>query len=97
MVDALFGIGMARPLAGEFLAAVEWMNRQAIVYAIDVPSGLDADTGAWVGGVAGVCARATVTFIGDKPGLHTADGVDAAGDVVVESIGTLTRQRPVVT
>ena len=87
VVDALFGIGMARPLAGEFLAAVEWMNRQALVYAIDVPSGLDADTGAWVGGVAGVCAKATVTFIGDKPGLHTGHGVDAAGDVVVESIG----------
>ena len=87
VVDALFGIGMSRPLAGEFLAAVEWMNRQAIVYAIDVPSGLDANTGAWVGGVAGVCARATVTFIGDKTGLHTANGVDAAGDVVVESIG----------
>ncbi len=88
VVDALFGIGMARPLAGEFLAAVEWMNRQALVYAIDVPSGLDADTGAWVGGVAGVCAKATVTFIGDKPGLHTGHGVDAAGDVVVEPIGT---------
>jgi hydroxyethylthiazole kinase-like uncharacterized protein yjeF len=87
VVDAMFGIGMSRPLAGEFLAAVEWMNRQALVYAIDVPSGLDADTGAWVGGVAGVCAKATVTFIGDKPGLHTANGVDAAGDVVVESIG----------
>lgn len=87
VVDALFGIGMSRPLAGEFLAAVEWMNRQALVYAIDVPSGLDADTGAWVGGVAGVCAKATVTFIGDKPGLHTANGVDAAGDVLVESIG----------
>jgi hydroxyethylthiazole kinase-like uncharacterized protein yjeF len=87
VVDALFGIGMSRPLAGEFLAAVEWMNRQALVYAIDVPSGLDADTGAWVGGVDGVCAKATVTFIGDKPGLHTAHGVDAAGDVLVESIG----------
>jgi hydroxyethylthiazole kinase-like uncharacterized protein yjeF len=87
VVDALFGIGMSRPLAGEFLAAVEWMNRQALVYAIDVPSGLDADTGAWVGGVSGVCAKATVTFIGDKPGLHTAHGVDAAGDVLVESIG----------
>ena len=88
VVDALFGIGMARPLVGQFLAAVEWMNRQALVYAIDVPSGLDADTGAWVGGVAGVCARATVTFIGDKPGLHTAHGADAAGEVIVESIGT---------
>ena len=64
------------------------MNRQPIVYAIDVPSGLDSDTGAWVGDVPGVCAMATLTFIGDKPGLHTGHGVDAAGDVVVEPIGT---------
>jgi hydroxyethylthiazole kinase-like uncharacterized protein yjeF len=87
VVDALFGIGMARPLAGQFLAAVEWMNRQSLVYAIDVPSGLDADTGAWVGGVDGVRAQSTVTFIGDKPGLHTGHGVDAAGDVVVDALG----------
>jgi ADP-dependent NAD(P)H-hydrate dehydratase / NAD(P)H-hydrate epimerase len=86
VVDALFGIGMARPLAGEFLAAVHWMKHQPFVVAIDVPSGLDADTGAWVGGVAGARADATVTFIGDKPGLHTAQGLDAAGTVVVEPI-----------
>jgi hydroxyethylthiazole kinase-like uncharacterized protein yjeF len=85
-VDALFGIGLARPLANEFLAAADWLNDQTTV-AIDVPSGLDADTGSWVGGVAGVLARATITFIGDKPGLHTGAGVDAAGLVRVESLG----------
>ncbi len=88
VVDAMFGIGLARPLSGEFLAAAAWMNHQPIVYAIDVPSGLDSDTGTWVGAVPGVCATATVTFIGDKPGLHTGHGVDAAGDVIVEPIGT---------
>ncbi len=88
VVDAMFGIGLARPLSGDFLAATEWINRQPLAYAIDVPSGLDADTGAWVGGVAGVRAAATVTFIGDKPGLHTGQGVEAAGSVVVEPIGT---------
>ena len=88
VIDALFGIGLARPLAGDFLAAAHWMNRQPRVYSIDVPSGLDADTGTWVGGVEGVLADATVTFIGDKPGLHTAQGTDAAGTVVVEPIGT---------
>ena len=87
VIDAMFGIGLARPLSGDFLAASEWLNRHAPVVAIDVPSGLDADTGAWVGGVAGVMASATITFIGDKPGLHTAAGVDAAGTVVVEPIG----------
>jgi len=88
VIDALFGIGLARPLAGEFRAAADWINRRESVVAVDVPSGLDADTGAWVGDVRGIEATATVTFIGDKPGLHTAAGVDAAGVVYVEPIET---------
>jgi ADP-dependent NAD(P)H-hydrate dehydratase / NAD(P)H-hydrate epimerase len=88
VIDALFGIGLARPLAGEFHAAADWINRRESVVAVDVPSGLDADTGAWVGDVPGIEATATVTFIGDKPGLHTAAGADAAGIVYVEAIGT---------
>jgi hydroxyethylthiazole kinase-like uncharacterized protein yjeF len=88
VIDAMFGIGMARPLGGPYLAAVEWINRQrAPVLAIDVPSGLDADRGCWVGDVAGVRAAATVTFIGAKPGLFTGEGCDAAGTVDVEPIG----------
>lgn len=88
VVDAMFGIGMARPLGGPYLAAAEWINRQrGPVLAIDVPSGLDADRGCWVGGVAGVRATATVTFIGGKPGLFTGDGCDAAGSVDIEPIG----------
>lgn len=89
VVDALFGIGAARPLSGPHLDAVAWMNQQQAVYAIDVPSGLDADTGTWVGDVPGVRATATITFIGDKPGLHTASGIDAAGLVTVDSLGTV--------
>lgn len=85
VVDALFGIGLARPLGGAWLAAAGWINRHRCV-ALDVPSGLDADTGAWVGGVPGVCAASTLTFLGDKPGLHTGDGVDAAGRVHVETL-----------
>lgn len=88
VIDAMFGIGMARPLGGAYLAAAAWINRQgAPVLAIDVPSGLDADRGCWVGGVAGVRATTTVTFIGGKPGLFTGDGCDAAGRVDIESIG----------
>ena len=55
--------------------------------AIDVPSGLDADRGCWVGGVEGVHASETITFIADKPGLHTGDGVDAAGAVTLDRLG----------
>jgi hydroxyethylthiazole kinase-like uncharacterized protein yjeF len=88
IVDAMFGIGMARPLAGVFLDAARWMSaRRARVVAMDLPSGLDADRGAWVGDVAGVQAGATVTFLGAKPGLYTHDGIDAAGRVTIESLG----------
>lgn len=88
IVDAMFGIGMTRPLAGAYLAAAAWINGQrAPVIAIDVPSGLDADRGVWVGSVPGVRAKATITFIGAKPGLFTGDGCDAAGCVHVDAIG----------
>lgn len=87
VVDAMFGIGLKRPLAGPHLAAARWMATQkAPVFALDVPSGLDADTGAWVGDVAGVGATATLTFIGAKPGLFTHDGCDAAGRVEVADL-----------
>ncbi len=88
IVDALFGIGLARPLAGRYFDAVGWIESQtAFVVALDVPSGLDADRGTWVGGVPGVHADATCTFLGAKPGLYTADGCDAAGEVVVDALG----------
>ncbi|MDC8756730.1 NAD(P)H-hydrate dehydratase [Janthinobacterium fluminis] len=85
VVDGLFGIGLQRPLGGAIRAAVEQINAlDCRVLALDVPSGLNADTGAVVGpdGVA-VRATHTVTFIGDKPGLHTGDGRDHAGAVQV--------------
>jgi hydroxyethylthiazole kinase-like uncharacterized protein yjeF len=87
-VDGLFGIGLARPISGRLRELVEAVNRLPCpVLALDVPSGLDADTGTVVGpdGVA-VCATHTISFIGDKPGLHTAAGCDCAGTV---SIATL--------
>ena len=88
IVDAMFGIGLGRPLSGTYLQASRWANGSEIdLVALDVPSGLDADRGIWVGGVAGVRARATITFLADKPGLHMADGCDAAGQVRVESLG----------
>ncbi|WP_295992332.1 NAD(P)H-hydrate dehydratase [Rugamonas sp.] len=88
VVDGLFGIGLRRPLAGAMGALVETINRlRCPVLALDVPSGLDADTGAIVGpdGVA-VRATHTITFIGDKPGLHTCEGRDHAGLVDVSRL-----------
>jgi hydroxyethylthiazole kinase-like uncharacterized protein yjeF len=86
VVDGLFGVGFDRAPTG---LAREWIARTAEarcpVLAIDVPSGLDADTGH-VADVAVVATR-TVTFLANKPGLVTGDGVDHAGDVVVDALG----------
>jgi hydroxyethylthiazole kinase-like uncharacterized protein yjeF len=86
-IDGLFGIGLARPLDGPFRAVVEQINAlDCPVLAIDVPSGLDADSGVRVGDGIAVRADCTITFIADKPGLHTAHGRDHAGTVVLESL-----------
>lgn len=88
VIDGLFGIGLARPLDGAARALAEAVNALGWpVLSLDVPSGLDADTGAVVGphGVAIRAAR-TLTFIGDKPGLHTFEGRDHAGAVQVDPL-----------
>jgi hydroxyethylthiazole kinase-like uncharacterized protein yjeF len=89
IVDAMFGIGLSRPLDQIFAQTAAWMNEQhaSLRVALDVPSGLDADRGSWVGARPGVCADLTITFIGAKPGLFTGAGCDAAGETSVESIG----------
>jgi hydroxyethylthiazole kinase-like uncharacterized protein yjeF len=89
VVDAMFGIGLQRPLEGRFAAACDWFNAQrtAVRVALDVPSALDADRGSWVGGKAGVNVDLTITFLGAKPCLFTGVGCDAAGEVVIESLG----------
>ncbi len=86
-IDGLFGIGLARPLDGPFRAVVEQINAlDCPVLAIDVPSGLDADSGMIVGDGIATRADCTITLIADKPGLHTACGRDHAGNVVLESL-----------
>ena len=85
VIDGLFGIGLTRPLAGRARELAEQVNAmRCAVLALDVPSGLDADTGAIVGpSGAAMTATHTITFLGDKPGLHTGDGCDHAGQVQV--------------
>lgn len=88
IIDGLFGIGLARQITGAHCALIDIINRLACpVLALDVPSGLDADTGNIVGqnGTA-VHATHTITFIADKPGLHTAHGRDYAGMVQVANL-----------
>jgi len=85
VVDGLFGIGLARPLEGAHAALVEFANRQDCPrLALDIPSGIAADTGR----VLGCAFRAThtITFIALKPGLLTLDGPDYCGEVTVTGL-----------
>jgi len=85
IVDGLFGIGLGRPIEGEHARLVEYVNAQACpVLALDVPSGLHADTGQAQGRA--VRATHTLTFIGLKPGLLTLDGPDHCGAVSVADL-----------
>lgn len=86
VVDALLGTGLARGLEGEWRSAIAAINACGLpVVAVDIPSGLNCDTGAVMG--AAVRARVTVTFIGLKAGLFTADGPDHAGEVLFDALG----------
>jgi len=86
IVDGLFGIGLERPLEGKQAELVNWSNASGVpILAIDIPSGLHADSGRVLGCAAR--ARHTLTFIGLKAGLFTLDGPDYAGEVRLESLG----------
>lgn len=80
IVDAVFGTGLSRPVAGRWLAAIQAMNAApAPILAVDMPSGLQADTGTILG--AAIRAAHTISFIGLKQGLFTAAGPDCCGTV----------------
>ena len=86
MVDAIFGVGLCRPVTGVFQRAIEVMNRAGVpVIACDVPSGVNADTGEIMG--CAVKATATVTFTCAKPGLYLGEGGPLAGVVKCVQIG----------
>jgi hydroxyethylthiazole kinase-like uncharacterized protein yjeF len=86
IVDGLFGLGLRRALTHPYAALVEWANNTgAPILALDVPSGLDAQTGVAHG--ATIRATSTVTFIAMKPGLLTMDGPDHAGTIEVAALG----------
>ena len=86
VIDAVFGVGLTRAPQGASAEAIAECARATVpVLAVDVPSGVNADTGA-VPGVA-VRARASVTFSGYKLGLLFAPGVEHAGEIEVADIG----------
>ena len=85
VVDGLLGIGLKGAAHGPIAHAIQLINDSGLpVISLDVPSGLDADTGC----VLGVCVNAavTVTFITQKVGLYTSDGPDQCGKIVYHSL-----------
>ncbi len=85
-VDALFGIGLNRAPTGSYKQAINTFNQvskaaQALVVAIDIPSGLVATTGQVFAQTA-IQADMTLCLIARKFGLHTKDGMDYAGAVL---------------
>ena len=81
LVDGLLGTGLDRKVAGLYAEVIRGMNRfSGEVLALDIPSGLHADTGRAMDEA--VNANCTVTFIGLKQGLYTGDGPEHCGELV---------------
>ena len=86
MVDALYGIGLDRPLEGDAYAAVQMMDTCRVpVVSVDIPSGVEADTGKVLG--AAVEAWETVTFTRPKWGQLLGEGAGRCGKLTVADIG----------
>ncbi len=83
-IDALFGIGLKRNIEGLYFDIIKMMNNESKqIISVDIPSGIDGDTGKPMG----TCVKAfkTVTFHKMKKGLLNCG--DYAGEIIVEDIG----------
>jgi hydroxyethylthiazole kinase-like uncharacterized protein yjeF len=84
-IDGLFGIGLTRTLSGPHAQLVRALNGLgAPILALDIPSGINADTGAVMG--CAVRATHTITFVAHKPGLLTLDGPDHCGELRLDTL-----------
>ena len=73
IIDGIFGIGINRNVEGEFLQVINTINKsKAPVLSLDIPSGLNADTGEVMG--SSIKADVTSTFVGRKKGLYLKQG-----------------------
>lgn len=89
VIDGLFGVGLKRKIEGAYAALVERLQSAAKqsgcpLLALDCPSGLDTETGTRCG--ATIIATHTISFLGLKPGLLTADGPDCCGEITVAEL-----------
>ncbi|MCD7766299.1 MAG: NAD(P)H-hydrate dehydratase [Lachnospiraceae bacterium] len=90
IVDAIFGIGLSRPVEGHYADVIRWINSQnAKKVAVDIPSGVSADNGR----VCGVCVEAdlTVTFACRKVGQLLYPGALYCGQLICRDIGISVR------
>ncbi len=88
IVDALLGIGLARPVEGALAELIEEVNRSGVpVVSVDIPSGIHADSGQVLG--TAVRAASTVTMQCVKPGLLLYPGAEYAGRLVTADLGIL--------
>lgn len=96
VVDAILGTGLDREVSGEWAAVINAINASGVpVLAVDIPSGLHADSGSVLG--TAIVAEATVTFIGLKCGMFTGAARDHCGAILFDDLGLpdeLYAQRP---
>ncbi len=95
VIDGLYGVGLQRDIGGEDAHWIEQANEMDCPkLALDVPSGLDSDSGR----IRGIALRAdhTLTFVALKPGLFTADGPDYAGQLHLDMLGVDPADLPAV-
>lgn len=86
VVDALFGVGLTRPLDPERLQSLcPWLDQGIPILAVDCPSGLDCTTGKALGRA--ISATWTLSFVAPKAGFTLADGPSHTGEVFVAGIG----------
>jgi len=86
VLDGLLGTGLSSEVRGPAVGMIEWINAQgSAVLAIDIPSGLDCDTGEPLG--IAVRAARTVTFVAPKRGFEAKGAAAYTGEVLVADIG----------
>jgi ADP-dependent NAD(P)H-hydrate dehydratase / NAD(P)H-hydrate epimerase len=86
VVDAIFGIGLSRPIEDAVEPIISAMNAARVpILALDIPSGLNSDSGAVLG--CAVHAQRTLTFIGLKPGFFLGSGPDCVGTILFDALG----------
>lgn len=85
IVDALLGIGLKGEIRPDYLHAIQWVNFQnKPVLSLDIPSGINADTGAVI--TQAVIANKTICFLGLKRGLFTGSAVNHTGEILLNHL-----------